>query len=315
MPHSVRTRGRQAGGLDLGRPPCRPRRARRTGRRARGCACRRRLDDVRVGLQAELLDLLARLARGCGVGEGADLDDEAAAARRLRRRPCLRAGPCAARRLRSRPRRFGRGVVGVGAVGSGLPAPAAARVRLGARPALGGALGAGAARSRRRCRSRPAARAATSRPARRCGSVTTRLVAGAARDAAGATRRVARRRHRQRRRLSLRGISIGMSTGIGRGCVSNSSGKPMTPTPTSTAAPIRRCRARVRACCTASPASAGGARGRWIALEERQQTHAMRVRRSAAATASRRRACRAGCSAAGVGPAAGAGRPSARHPR
>ena len=46
---------------------------------------------------------------------------------------------------------------------------------------------------------------------------------------------------------SLRGISIGMSTGIGRGWVSNSSGKPTTPTPSSTAAPIRRRRARVRA--------------------------------------------------------------------
>ena len=51
---------------------------------------------------------------------------------------------------------------------------------------------------------------------------------------------------------SLRGISIGMSTGIGRGCVSNNNGKPITPTPSSTAAPIRRRRARERAACTGS---------------------------------------------------------------
>ena len=54
---------------------------------------------------------------------------------------------------------------------------------------------------------------------------------------------------------SLRGISIGMSTGIGRGCVSNTSGKPTIPITTSTAAPIRRCRARTRACWTASAVS------------------------------------------------------------
>ena len=46
--------------------------------------------------------------------------------------------------------------------------------------------------------------------------------------------------------LSRSGISIGMSTEIGRGCVSNSSGKPTTPASTSTVAPIRRWRARRR---------------------------------------------------------------------
>ena len=44
------------------------------------------------------------------------------------------------------------------------------------------------------------------------------------------------------------------STGIGRGWVSNKSGKPTTPMTTSTPAPISRRRARVRACATASDA-------------------------------------------------------------
>jgi hypothetical protein len=48
------------------------------------------------------------------------------------------------------------------------------------------------------------------------------------------------------------GISIGMSTATGRGWVSNSSGKPITPTSTSTAAPIRRWRARRRMASTLS---------------------------------------------------------------
>ena len=42
------------------------------------------------------------------------------------------------------------------------------------------------------------------------------------------------------------GISIGMSTAMGRGWVSNSSGKPITPSSTSTPAPISRCLARLR---------------------------------------------------------------------
>ena len=42
------------------------------------------------------------------------------------------------------------------------------------------------------------------------------------------------------------GISMGISTGTGRGWVSNSSGNPTTPSSTNTAAPIRRCRARRR---------------------------------------------------------------------
>ena len=46
------------------------------------------------------------------------------------------------------------------------------------------------------------------------------------------------------------GISIGMSTGMGRGCESNSMGKPITPKPIKTAAPINRCRARWRNCST-----------------------------------------------------------------
>ena len=69
--------GVEAGGLGLGE--------RRLGLAARSeradadadAAAGRRLRDLRVSLQAELLDVLARLARGLGVGEGADLDDEA----------------------------------------------------------------------------------------------------------------------------------------------------------------------------------------------------------------------------------------------
>ena len=48
------------------------------------------------------------------------------------------------------------------------------------------------------------------------------------------------------------GISMGMSTATGRGCVSNSRGKPMTPASTSTTAPIRRWRARRRMTSTLS---------------------------------------------------------------
>ncbi|MES2529636.1 MAG: hypothetical protein V4636_01265 [Pseudomonadota bacterium] len=53
------------------------------------------------------------------------------------------------------------------------------------------------------------------------------------------------------------GISIGMSTAIGLGWVSNRSGKPITPKRTSTAAPSRRWRARRRMASTLS-AGAGG---------------------------------------------------------
>jgi hypothetical protein len=42
---------------------------------------------------------------------------------------------------------------------------------------------------------------------------------------------------------SREGIWIGMSTGIGRGCVSNSSGKAITPAPSNTTAPTSRRRA------------------------------------------------------------------------
>ncbi|MNV98538.1 hypothetical protein D3C71_1938020 [compost metagenome] len=55
------------------------------------------------------------------------------------------------------------------------------------------------------------------------------------------------------------GISMGISTGIGRGWVSNSMGKPITPISTSTAAPINRWRARRR---ITSMLSACGVRGR-----------------------------------------------------
>ena len=53
------------------------------------------------------------------------------------------------------------------------------------------------------------------------------------------------------------GISMGISTGIGLGWLSNSSGKPTTPSKTSTAAPINRCLARRR---MVSMLSAGAAR-------------------------------------------------------
>ena len=52
--------------------------------------------------------------------------------------------------------------------------------------------------------------------------------------------------------LFLPGISIGISTAIGRGWVSNSKGKPTTPMSTSTTAPIRRCLARLRIASTLS---------------------------------------------------------------
>ena len=55
----------------------------------------------------------------------------------------------------------------------------------------------------------------------------------------------------------LSGISMGISTEIGRGWLSNSSGKPITPTSTSTDAPINRWRARVRMASTLSVAGAG----------------------------------------------------------
>jgi hypothetical protein len=44
-----------------------------------------------------------------------------------------------------------------------------------------------------------------------------------------------------------------MSTAIGRGCVSNSNGNAITPMPSSTTAPIKRRRARTRACSACSP--------------------------------------------------------------
>jgi hypothetical protein len=50
---------------------------------------------------------------------------------------------------------------------------------------------------------------------------------------------------------------MGISTGIGLGWLSNSSGKPTTPSKTSTAAPINRCLARRR---MVSMLSAGAAR-------------------------------------------------------
>ena len=233
----------------------------------------RRLRDLGVGLQAELLDLCAGLARRVGIGEGADLDDEAAAvaaaaglasssarARRRRRRvPAPRRGASAMRgRLARRRRgRVGglRAAVDAGDRGLGLarsrPVPPALRSGTGrvVRP------GGGAA-------------AATSRPASPGVSVTisSRAVWRPRRAPAPPTQPLRQRRAggsgsgAARRRL--RGISIGMSTGMGRGRVSNTSGKPITPMTSSTTAPIRRRRARVRACWTASPASLGPARRR-----------------------------------------------------
>ena len=69
-----------------------------------------RLRDLGVGLEAELLDVLARLARRLGVGEGADLDDEALLVG-ARRRPAFeqRAGALAVGRRARRRRRRGRG--------------------------------------------------------------------------------------------------------------------------------------------------------------------------------------------------------------
>ena len=55
----------------------------------------------------------------------------------------------------------------------------------------------------------------------------------------------------------LSGISIGISTEMGRGWLSNSNGNPMTPSKTSTDAPIKRCRARVRMASTLSGAGTG----------------------------------------------------------
>jgi hypothetical protein len=46
--------------------------------------------------------------------------------------------------------------------------------------------------------------------------------------------------------LAASGISMGMSTVIGRGWWSNSNGSPTTPSSTKTADPIRRCSARLR---------------------------------------------------------------------
>jgi len=46
---------------------------------------------------------------------------------------------------------------------------------------------------------------------------------------------------------SLLGISMRTSMGVGRGCVSNTKGNPMTPITSKTAAPTTRRRARVMA--------------------------------------------------------------------
>ncbi|WP_309639200.1 hypothetical protein [Methylibium sp.] len=56
---------------------------------------------------------------------------------------------------------------------------------------------------------------------------------------------------------SLRGMSIGMSTGSGLGAVSNKSGKPTTPSNTNNDAPIRRRLARTRDDPTESPSVTG----------------------------------------------------------
>ena len=58
--------------------------------------------------------------------------------------------------------------------------------------------------------------------------------------------------------LSLSGISMGISSATGRGWVSKTKGKPITPARTRAAAPTRRCRARWRRRSRLSPADAGG---------------------------------------------------------
>ena len=227
--------------------PSRPLRGCRRGRRARGCARRRRSrrPGCRSSGPASRPSAAPRAAWPLGVGAG--LDDEAPqpcgsdaagsrrrdGARRLAFEQGLRTLRLGlGRRRRPRPRG------GAGAAAGRWP-------RLGARRRRGRQ----AAEARRGLGVRPAARL---RPAAR--PPTRRPPAPAARRR-GAGRRPRRRQLQRRARRRVRGISIGMSTAIGRGWVSNSSGKPTMPTPTSTAAPISRRRARVRAACTVAASS------------------------------------------------------------
>ena len=248
---------------------------------------RRRARDLRVGLQAELLDLHARLAH--------------LRRRRRRRRPGRRSGrwPRRARRRRL----VGRCARRRWRVWRERPPAPHAR----ARPASTQARPQGPSRSSwwlrsawRRQRTRGPRRAPArvpwtgrrSAPARQRPSVRGAVLAdveaaGVVRAGSAASSRAGRQRSAAAasaaptpRRAGgaagveapatpLRaGISIGRSTGIGRGWVSNSNGKPMTPASSSTVAPISRRRARARASRTASAVSdevaiaAGGLAGR-----------------------------------------------------
>ena len=224
------------------------------------------LGDLGVGLQAELLDLLPRLARGLGVGEGADLHDEAAAAsargvgrlafeQRLARGRRRRRGAC------RRRRRCG-GVAARGAASRLGRRARALRSRAARRRRRRGALGADAAAAAAAPAalvlgdaSAPAARLRGARPAR----------AGAAAAAAW----------QRRRRCRGAESRSGCRPAIGRGWVSNSSGKPITPISTSTAAPISRWRARrARLLRRRRPAAARRLVG--IALRLRNDSRPMR---------------------------------------
>ena len=172
--------GRQSQALDLGSPPCPPRRAMPKGpTRTRVRSPSAVFGDVGVGLEAGLLQLLPGFARLVGIGEGADLDHEAAARRRRRGLAAAASAALPSSRARARARLVGRlGGLGFGlgfgawlrpwlralasGLGSGLPASARAWFRLGL--GLGFGLASAAAPARRaarlgaagsRCRRRP----------------------------------------------------------------------------------------------------------------------------------------------------------------
>ena len=256
-------------------------------------AARRGLRDLGVGLQAELLGALAHIARRTGIGKGADLDDEAPGfGRRMATAVEQRAG---ARRIdRSRRRGGGRGDLRWRLLRrfGGLLRRVAGSDRRGffAASASAGFFDASATTAAFfdvsvtavALPAGPAAplllsaffsAAATSCPASAELSVMTAscaapagadAVPGAAPfafgDAPGCVASAGRAGGiTSGGAASLRGISIGMSSGIGRGWVSNTSGKPMMPTSSRTTAPISRRRACVRARCTASAGSSAGA--------------------------------------------------------
>ena len=230
--HSVRTTAGRPAALSLGE--------RRVGLGAGGeradahadAAAGRRLRDLGVGLEAELLDLLARLARRVGVGEGADLDDEARALGRGGRAAGLRAAPGPGRRRRRRSAR----AWPASAASTRLRRRGAAPTPPACSPPPGRGRRCGACRRRgrgharrRRCgrtRRGDLAPGLAARLGDHLGVGLGRGRRGRGRDAAAAptagvlaaAAAAARAAARHRR---LRGISIGMSTGIGRGWVSN----------------------------------------------------------------------------------------------